>query len=308
MSSNESSSSLSPELLKKARDELNEDPDTRQQKLDDLREMFKRRPDIKFRNDDAFLLRYLRVRKFNVEKAYKTLVHYYEVRHQYKDIFTDFTPSAVTQQLEDQIHTILPERDSKGRRILILKPGNWNPGAYSLTPVLKAGLMYIELMSEEEETQINGIVFIGDFGGMTKEHLKHFNPMLGRKLADTLQNALPIRLKEVHYINQPKFFDLIFSIFRPFLSEKLVKRLHFHGDEYGNLHQHIGSAILPTEYGGALQNVTNREWIAKLKSKENEIIENNKYGFPKSADTLGGQKQGSDPAGGLVGSFKKLDV
>ncbi|XP_070533460.1 alpha-tocopherol transfer protein-like [Ptychodera flava] len=301
-------SSLSHELLEKAKKELNEDPSKTEQKLHDLRQMFKKRPDIKFRTDDTFLLRYLRVRKFNVERAYKTLVHYYEVRDQFKELYADYTPSDVVQQLKDQIHWILRSRDKDGRRVFIVRPGNWDLEKYSITPCLKTAMMLMELICEEEETQINGVVVIADYSGMSMKHVKQLNPIVVRKLADTIQNALPLRLKAIHYVNQPKIFDIIFGLFKPFFSEKMLKRLHFHGDEYGTLHEHIPSSILPAEYGGALQNMTNQEWADKLFSQEDAIIENNKYGFPKSSEVLGAQKQGEDAAGGLVGSFKKLDI
>ncbi|XP_002735756.1 alpha-tocopherol transfer protein-like [Saccoglossus kowalevskii] len=299
---------LSSDLLEKAKRELNENPATRQQKLADLRSMFTERPDIKFRLDDSFLIRFLRVRKFDVRRAFKTLVHYYEVRSQYKDIFSDFTPSTVLEILEDQVHLLLPSRDKDGRRIFIVKPGRWDPSRYTITACFKATLLLIEMLTEDEETQVNGVVLIADYSGMTMNHVKHMNPVITRKMADTIQNAMPLRLKAFHYVNQPKIFDVIFGLFRPFLSEKMIKRLHFHGNEFDTLHQYIPSSILPTEYGGVLQNATNREWIDQLVAKEVEFAENNKYGFPKSKEALGGGKSGEDPAGGLVGTFKSLNV
>lgn len=56
---------LSPETLEKARLELNENPDTLHQDIQEVRDMVITRPDIGFlRTDDAFILRFLRARKF----------------------------------------------------------------------------------------------------------------------------------------------------------------------------------------------------------------------------------------------------
>lgn len=299
---------LSAETLKKAKQELNENPDTRQSHLDELRSMFKQRPDIKFRLDDAFLIRFLRVRKFDVKRAFKNLVHYYEVKSSYKEIFKDFVPSSVRQPLEDEIHLLLPQRDKEGRQIVVVRPGRWNPDTYSIAEAFKLSLMFFEKLTEDEEVQVNGMVVILDYSDMTMRHAKQLNPLLTRKMADAIQNALPLRLKAIHYVNQPKIFDIIFGFFKPFMSDKMLKRLHFHGDECGTLHKYIESSILPTEYGGSVQNLDNKEWIQKLSASEEDFIENNKYGFPKSEDTLGGAKGGANPDTGLVGTFKSLNV
>ncbi|XP_070539728.1 alpha-tocopherol transfer protein-like [Ptychodera flava] len=106
---------LSDVALKKAKRELNEDPATRQRKINDLQDLFKTRPDIKFRQDDAFLLKFLRDKKFDVSKAFKTLTYYYEVRRSYRDVFRDFTPSAFEHIYDPENEMICPGRDCPGK-------------------------------------------------------------------------------------------------------------------------------------------------------------------------------------------------
>ena len=40
-----------------------------------------------------------------------------------------------------------------------------------------------------------------------------------------IQYAMPCRLKGIHYINVPHFFEYMFSIVKQFLSEKIQKRV-----------------------------------------------------------------------------------
>ncbi|XP_077990750.1 alpha-tocopherol transfer protein-like [Glandiceps talaboti] len=299
---------LSEKTLDKAKRELSEDPNTRQQQLDKLRKLFDRRPDIKFRLDDAFLIRYLRCKKFEPERAFKTLVHYYEVRRDYKDIFLNFVPSAVEDAMRMKVHYISPGCDNDGRRVFIFRPGQINTEKLDLLPAIRTTVMFMEKLLEDEETQVNGVVVIGDFGNMTMAHATSLGPNTARKIADVIQNALPLRMKALHYVNQPKFFDAMFSLFKPFFGEKLKKRLHFHGDEYGTLHEYIPSRLLPAEYGGAIPEFSNQKWNEALLASEDAFIENNKYGFPLSAEALGGSTVGEDPATGLKGTFKKLEI
>lgn len=39
------------------------------------------------------------------------------------------------------------------------------------------------------------------------------------------QYAMPSRLKEVNVINQPYIFNMVFSMFKPFMQEKLKNRV-----------------------------------------------------------------------------------
>ncbi|XP_077868487.1 retinaldehyde-binding protein 1-like isoform X2 [Saccoglossus kowalevskii] len=262
---------LSVTSQQKAKRELNEDETTRKEQLVKLQQLIDTRPDIKFRTDEDFLIRFLRAKKFDADRAFKVLVHYYEVRRQYKDVFTDALPSTVLPVLEANIHFITHGRDNEGRRVLIFKMENWDVEKFGASELTRTATMLLEMLLAEDETQINGIVVIGDAGGLNMGHITKMGPSASRKMLDILQ-------------------------------------LQFHGDEFGALHNQVPSTLLPVEFGGAVQEYDNKEWREIIKSMTEEFIENNKYGFPKTADTLGGKDQGADAAGGLTGSFKKLDM
>jgi len=40
------------------------------------------------------------------------------------------------------------------------------------------------------------------------------------------QEAMPMRLKEVHFVNQPFLFNMVWQMFKPFVKEKLKKRVN----------------------------------------------------------------------------------
>ncbi|XP_077992888.1 alpha-tocopherol transfer protein-like [Glandiceps talaboti] len=299
---------LSEANLKKAKEELNEDPETRQQKIDELRALFKTRPDIKFRPDAAFLLRFLRNKKFNVDKAFKMLVHYYQVRKDYTDMFDNYKPSTVKQIYAIPNSMICSEKDKEGRTILVTKIGNWDPEKFDIFDGIKAQLMSLEVLLSDEDVQVNGLVFVADYAGLNKKHMKHLGPLVMRKMNDVYMNAMPLRMKAIHYVRQPDLFETLFAFIRPLLTEKLKKRLHFHGQEYGSLHDYIPSALLPAELGGQLPDYDNTEWVNQTLAAEEDFIYNEQFGFLKSDEILGKEKSTTDPTTGLTGTFKKLDV
>uniref|UniRef100_A0A8D2IZK0 CRAL/TRIO N-terminal domain-containing protein n=1 Tax=Varanus komodoensis TaxID=61221 RepID=A0A8D2IZK0_VARKO len=77
--------------IEKARLELNENPDVLHQNIQQVRDMIITRPDIGFlRTDDAFILRFLRARKFHQTDAFRLLAQYFQYRQLNLDMFKNF--------------------------------------------------------------------------------------------------------------------------------------------------------------------------------------------------------------------------
>ena len=143
---------LSPETLEKARLELNENPDTLHQDIQEVRDMVITRPDIGFlRTDDAFILRFLRARKFHHFEAFRLLAQYFEYRQQNLDMFKSFkaTDPGIKQALKDGFPGGLANLDHYGRKILVLFAANWDQSRYTLVDILRAILLSLEAMIEQ---------------------------------------------------------------------------------------------------------------------------------------------------------------
>lgn len=301
---------LGSETLEKARRELNEDPETRQQKIDELRAKFKRdRPDIKLPPDDAFLVRFLRCKKFYIDRAFKMLEHYYEVRRKYPEVFAKFRPSAFKHVYELGVTSILPGRDPEGRKIVAVSNlGAVNPDNYDINEGLASFLVMMEKMLQDEETQVNGMVVLGDYEELTAKLILKQNMSFQRKQMDILVNAMPMRFKAGHYIREPEFFGTLFAMVKPLISAKMKSRLHFHGKDFGTLHNYLPSSLLPPQFGGSLMDFNQQDFYTELLKCDAEYDYMNQFGIPKDCDILGGVKQGADASGGIAGSFKKLSV
>lgn len=73
--------------------------------------------------DDAFLLMFLRARKFNVLASANMMKNYYLARVKYPSMFKNFTPKSCMKVLKSNIHYFLPYRSSDGCAILLSKFG-----------------------------------------------------------------------------------------------------------------------------------------------------------------------------------------
>ncbi|XP_070563617.1 alpha-tocopherol transfer protein-like isoform X2 [Ptychodera flava] len=297
---------LSEKSLEKARQELNEDPETREEKIDELRAKFaKEKPEVKLPPDDAFLVRFLRNNKFDVQKAYDMLLHHYEVRRKYKELFVNYQPSFYKQVYETDMLTICPGRDKDGSTVVLFKVGKLDLDRYSFDFVTTGFLIAFDKLLEDEEIQVNGVVTVEDYEDVSIKLMTKCGSSDSKKMMDVFVNPMPIRFKAGHYIRQPDFFGTVFDLFKPFLTDKLAKRFHFHGKDYGTLHDYVPSSMLPSDFGGKLTNYNSQEWFEELCKEDKKFEEQNQYGFPKAADVSGDVSQGAGQVGGSAESFEK---
>lgn len=118
---------LSSELIAKAREELQEKPEWRLRDVQALRDMVcKDYPNLGTCLDDAFLLRFLRARKFDYDRALQLLVNYHCCRRSWPEVFTNLKPSAVKAVLESGFVTVLSHLDNEGRHVVCIRPGMMN--------------------------------------------------------------------------------------------------------------------------------------------------------------------------------------
>ncbi|KAG9347488.1 hypothetical protein JZ751_005055 [Albula glossodonta] len=261
---------LSPETLEKAKVELKENPDTLHQDIQEVRDMIITRPDIGFlRTDDAFILRFLRARKFNHFEAFRLLAQYFEYRQQNLDMFKNLKPTdpGIKQALKDGFPGVLSNLDRYGRKILVLFAANWDQSRYTFVDILRAILLSLEAMIEDPELQVNGFVLIIDWSNFTFKQASKLTPSMLRLAIEGLQlliilvgtltsplsnhfisklDSFPARFGGIHFVNQPWYIHALYTVIRPFLKDKTRKR------------------ILPSELGGMLPPYDMGTWARTL--------------------------------------------
>ncbi|KAG7207506.1 hypothetical protein KM043_009138 [Ampulex compressa] len=275
----------SVELQEVARKELRETAEMQKEAIARLRELLKAETDLKCPLDnDPWLIRFLRPCKYYPESALKLVKNYYNFKVKHMNVYDDLKPSKERNIFEQNILTVLPNRDQHGRRILIIELGKkWKHNKCNLDEVFKGCVLYLEAAMLEPSSQIAGAIVIFDMDGLTLQQTWQFNPPFAKRIVDWLQDAMPLRVKNIHIVNQPYIFNMVFALFKPFLREKLKNRIIFHGTDRKSLQQYISPKCLPDCYGGTLQipRVTGPQWFELLALCDAEYEAINSYGYKK---------------------------
>lgn len=277
---------LSEESRQVAEVELRETPDQVQESLRQLKQMLKDDSTIYFKDDDFLLQVFLRPTKYYAESAFQLMKRIADFKHKNADILGNLLPVDEQESLlNTKVANVLVDRDQNGRRVLVISIGSpWDPKVLSTDQILRI-LYLIHLAAiQEPETQVRGGVILLDFDGLSAKQALQFTPSFSYKLLTFIQDAMPLRVKEVHIVKEPLYFALVWKLFKPFIKDKLKKRMFFHGDKMSSLHKHISPDTLPEDYGGTRPKIdySSAQWYPVLNDLEDYIAEWNTFGRIKT--------------------------
>lgn len=273
----------SEETLEIARIELRETPERIEEATRELRKLVEEATDLHYSTEDDFLKIFLRACHYYPESALKLFRSIAEFRKAQHNILHNLSPyDEKVAFTEYNVVNVLTKRDQKGRRILVVNTGEtWDPKLVTSDQLFKIFYLIHLVAMLEPETQVKGVVCILDFKGLGMKQIKGMSPQFSMKLLTFIQDAMPLRMKEIHVVNQPFLFKLVFAMFKPFLREKLNKRMFFHGTDMKKLHEHIDPNYLPADYGGndPKLNYTSKDWFDCISQYNDYLRKWNTYGF-----------------------------
>ncbi len=204
------------------------------------------------RKDAKFLLRFLRARKFNLERAIQLYSNYYKYRRKFRHLLMPFHPRHVNNVLESGIFGVLKGTMKNKSRVLCVIPQRWDYLTIHPNEPYKTFIMILEKLVEDEEVQVHGISILDNMEDMSWHLAYAFvcSEQLQKGGLVELQDSFPIRFKGFHMLNQPWYLSMIMRVVRPFLSQKHRDRIQAHGDNYSALHEYMDVVELPSNFGG----------------------------------------------------------
>ncbi|XP_035233262.1 alpha-tocopherol transfer protein-like [Stegodyphus dumicola] len=262
---------LTPELETKAFLELGETPKVRNNALEELKELIKKKSNFEPFMENIFLMSFLRWSKFNVQKAFKALYDFYRLKEKHSGVYLDVKPSDLVNVLELNHLTVMPLRDPDGCNLGILRLGYHDLKAFTAEKLYAAVLCMGLATNDIEAFQVSGVVLICDFKNLSFEMLQSLaHPYQLYFLVEVLR-CLPSRIKSIHMVNVPKFFNTLYSMLKILFPKKLLKRVFIHTNDFTEFHKHVPPEILPEELGGTLGPIDNAKYINFFLGKQHYI-------------------------------------
>ncbi|XP_072938076.1 alpha-tocopherol transfer protein-like [Epargyreus clarus] len=255
-----------------------------------MRDWVNSQPHLPKNLDDNLLLRFAHSCYYDLEKAKVAAELFFTIRTSVPDLINNRDPLSPPIQKALSIAN-LGQITISGNRCLWIWQVN-DPGLenYDYSKDAKLFYMVSDLWFMTNDQLCDADIVIMDVKDISLKFLTKFNVFIARKLSKYQQEALPIRLKQVHVVNAPPFIDKLFGLMKPMLKKEVTELVHFHQPKSDTLFNYLDKEDLPKDFGGTLpsleehmkrvkENITrnrdllliNNLWTAADKKGKNKI-------------------------------------
>ncbi|XP_075164990.1 alpha-tocopherol transfer protein-like [Haematobia irritans] len=302
---------LSADLQKIVIEELGEVPSRVPEDLAALRDWLKLQPHLKVRDEDQFLIQFLRGCKYSLERAKQKIDLFYSLKSKYPEMMnvTNVDDPKFREVCRLGCSLVMPRSLNQTGPTITVFRFNFPTNKFTIDDVFQSTVAIHEIMMMEDPyASIHGIVYIIDYALATAGHYMQMSPSFCKKLISVLEKSMPLRIKKVYYINASVAAQQFFKIIIPFCSQKLQQRIHIMGDNLDELRNELSPKNLPKDYGGELPSMDKitSDYQSTWDRYREYFQENANYG---SNETLRpGKPLDIDGLFGVGGSFRKLIV
>ncbi|XP_049694085.1 protein real-time isoform X1 [Helicoverpa armigera] len=213
---------------------------------------------------DTTLLRFLRARDFNVEKAREMLSQslLWRKKHQVDRILSEYeTPDVVKQYFPGGWH----HHDKDGRPLYILRLGQMDvkgllksigeDGLLKLTlHVCEEGLKLLEEASRSSNSAVLSWCLLVDLDGLNMRHLWRPGVRALLRIIQIVEANYPETMGRVLIVRAPRVFPILWTIVSTFIDENTRSKFLFYGGkdylQPGGLLDYIPKDLIPDFLGG----------------------------------------------------------
>ncbi|CAG9807647.1 unnamed protein product [Chironomus riparius] len=271
------------------------------QALEQFRNWLKKHPFIKnCRQDDGFLLMFLRTRKYSFDDTAKTFENHFHLRKKHPKWF-DADPPAM-EVLKSLIRCgcvyVLKDKDIVGQTIFCINAAKLDTTKFNSDVCFHSCFMTSSVAIEDEVTQIIGLTYILNYTNISMSFCSLFSVS---DIIDWVKStgSLPQRFKKFIIIGLPAFANALLNVTKMAMTEKQRNRLLIL-DSCDELCKHVDPSILPDILGGTQSEEKIIEhFIKTVDDNLDKLKSSNNFEFKASLQNNVEE---------TVGSFRKLDI
>lgn len=220
-------------------------------------------------SDKVLLLRFLKVYDFDLEKSKKLLLINLEMRKKNPMIFEkrDFQSEEFQQTFRTIQICPMPKTNEKNQVISFFRFTDTDPDKYVYIDVCRTvvsmlDVRFVTINNNNELTE--GEIGITDMSGLSFKHLlkSATNITVMRSYMKYIQEAIPAKLAQNHFINCPPIVHKFMTLIKPFLKKEVLDEIIIH-PTLESLHEAIPKELIPDEYGGTAGSIDNihSDWM-----------------------------------------------
>ncbi|XP_068141236.1 alpha-tocopherol transfer protein [Drosophila tropicalis] len=276
----------------------------------ELQQWIKTQPQFPQNISSKLLRRFLHTTRGDASASQRLLELNYTLRNKHAHIFIDRDPmDASSQQLLQVADLIpLPGLTPENNKLLFYRLIDFDADKFNFTAGIKVFFMVADcrFATENDGPLSDGEIPIFDMAGYTLRHLT--KTVLGslRVYMKFVQEAHPVRLKEIHVINCPSYLDKVLTVVKPFIKSEVFKLIHFHLPNADTPYKHFPQSMMPEEYGGNAGKMSDlkKQWMQLLKEQRDYLSDPLNWQINKVSKKLGQSKKCNE----IIPSLKTLEI
>ncbi|XP_045467870.1 alpha-tocopherol transfer protein-like [Harmonia axyridis] len=195
---------------------------------------------------EMFLIR----NKFKVDVTQKRIAMYYKIRSQIPEFFEEKHPreNHMKQVMNVSHFVFSPKLTPELYTVNFFRLIDVNPKSFIPNDFCGFVVNIAELKLVHDVYSL-GDIYVCDLKGTSFSHLYYFGVGTLRKLAKVIQEAFPVSIKAIHFVNSPGYMNTLIAIIKNVLNPKIFKRIHVH-ENCEDVANFVSKDILPKEFGG----------------------------------------------------------
>jgi hypothetical protein len=184
---------------------------------------------------------------------------------------------------------------------------NFDPNTQSSIDTARLHFLTYETLLQDSENQVIGFTHVGDFGGLTQQHIACWNPTDFMRILKWGEQSIPMRHKEIHIVNVSTPVKWVLDLAKTRVTDKIRERLQIHLNLDDLKKEMEDVSCLPKEMGGIIPMSEMIElWKRELVSKRDMVMSLDKMKILSDQGIVGRHSKLDEEA--VSGSFRKLEL
>ncbi|KAL4717265.1 hypothetical protein ACJJTC_017152 [Scirpophaga incertulas] len=253
--------------------------------------------------EDRLLRRFVHSCYYDMDKAKAAAELFFTLRASCPELLNDRDPLSPQMQKVLKMINLATLNISGNRKLWVWQLNDPGLEQFDYIQDVRMFFMTTDAWLLTDDMLEDADIAIMDVKDISLKFITKFNVSVARKLSKYQEDAIPIRLKQIHLVNAPPFIDKIFNLMKPFLKQDMTDMIHFHTPKSNTLHNFFSKDELPEDYGGTNGKMEDhmKNVVALLNSQRDLLCNNDLWKAQKKS------KNKTDDAKD-IGTFRTLDI